>query len=180
MSDLEPCPFCGDTPIDVCENTDGNRIWYSVLSSCGNEVCNTTPDKVESDWNTRPIEDSLRLTISTLETAFNEARREVREAESKTDEMRTRWRDAEDDFKRVRIEGEKEQALRIALEKQKAELQAEVERLRCCGNCLFYRTYYENHECMRNGGDTIKHGNGDFVRYSREPCPHWQPKEGGE
>jgi hypothetical protein len=61
-----------------------------------------------------------------------------------------------------------------------ADSQAEVERLRCCGNCRFYRTYYENHECMRNGGDTIKHGNGDFVRYSREPCPHWQPKEGGE
>jgi hypothetical protein len=29
-------------------------------------VCNITPDKVESDWNTRPIEDSLRQTISTL------------------------------------------------------------------------------------------------------------------
>jgi septal ring factor EnvC (AmiA/AmiB activator) len=115
MSDLKPCPFCGDTPIDVCENTDGNRIWYSVLSSCGNEVCNITPDKVESDWNTRPIEDSLRQTISTLETAFNEARKEAGELEGKL------W-DKKQDF-----DGLLERFIKVGTERN--QLQAEVERL---------------------------------------------------
>ena len=55
MSDLKPCPFCGGTKI--CTEKSIN------LNYCDN--C-SAESNIEH-WNTRPIEDALRLRIAELE-----------------------------------------------------------------------------------------------------------------
>ena len=56
MSDLKPCPFCGE-PVEF------NKFAEKVVC----EDCGAT---IYSDyWNTRPIEDDLRNRIAELEAA---------------------------------------------------------------------------------------------------------------
>ena len=57
MSELKPCPFCGEMPIG-----QDDRYMCSTLGCVMQE--NTISAK---DWNTRPIEDALTARIAELE-----------------------------------------------------------------------------------------------------------------
>ncbi len=53
------------------------------------------------------------------------------------------------------------------------KLTRERDALKCCGNCENYHSYYEEHECYRQGCRTTIHDNSGKVRYDRESCRHW-------
>ena len=63
MSELKPCPFCGEPADDR----------YNRLAKCSNKSClmnHWVDDEdffIDDDWNTRPIEDALRARIAELE-----------------------------------------------------------------------------------------------------------------
>ena len=75
MSEIKPCPFCGEPADDR----------YQRLAKCRNDKC-LMNDWVEDDtlfhldesWNTRPIEDALIARITALE-AENAALRACRD-----------------------------------------------------------------------------------------------------
>ena len=57
MSDLKPCPFCGQKPQ---EGSLGKWAGGEITVSCD---CNDLPIFTIEQWNTRPIEDELNATI---------------------------------------------------------------------------------------------------------------------
>ena len=69
---LRPCPFCGKETAEV--ECDG-AFWWVKCQSCGASghvywfILNNgnARDIVIDNWNTRPIEDALRLRIAELE-----------------------------------------------------------------------------------------------------------------
>lgn len=62
MSELKPCPFCGETP-----ETNGQLV------QCYKMPCDARrfPMPIDS-WNTRPIEDALKARIAKLEAEVAE------------------------------------------------------------------------------------------------------------
>jgi hypothetical protein len=65
---LKSCPFCG-SEAGIPTNLDGTPVDYEITDcSCKNDDCLLagywTPIKI---WQTRPIEDALRLRIAELE-----------------------------------------------------------------------------------------------------------------
>jgi len=60
MSELKPCPFCGDMPASMKAELDGKKRY-----GCKNCTPNLwyTPER----WNTRPIEDALNARVAELE-----------------------------------------------------------------------------------------------------------------
>jgi sugar-specific transcriptional regulator TrmB len=121
---------------------------------------------------------SLRSTITSLETAFNEARKEVKEAEKVITNISREW-----DEERKRY---KEQLQRAN------ELQAEVERLRGGINMDALKQIVRDYSRLRNNEirsqHRSKHLRGidevfdvqlvDSTKILDHICPHWQPKEG--
>ena len=66
MSELKPCPFCGK------ENTVAGSTERMILGwwyACEDCFENRKGGVHEDRWNTRPIEDALRLRIAELEAA---------------------------------------------------------------------------------------------------------------
>ena len=67
MSELKPCPFCGEPADDR----------YNRLAKCSNKSClmnHWVDDEdffIDDDWNTRPIEDALRARIAELEAEID-------------------------------------------------------------------------------------------------------------
>ena len=70
MSELKPCPFCGEPADDR----------YNRLAKCSNKSClmnHWVDDEdffIDDDWNTRPIEDALRARIAELEAERDQAK----------------------------------------------------------------------------------------------------------
>ena len=68
MSELKPCPFCGEPADDR----------YNRLAKCSNKSClmnHWVDDEdffIDDDWNTRPIEDELRARIAELEEEIDQ------------------------------------------------------------------------------------------------------------
>ena len=68
MSELKPCPFCGEPADDR----------YNRLAKCSNKSClmnHWVDDEdffIDDDWNTRPIEDALRARIAELEAEIDQ------------------------------------------------------------------------------------------------------------
>jgi Lar family restriction alleviation protein len=65
MSELKPCPFCGEMP----ELSTRPCYYYQcVKSGCeGQEVSwNNTEEEALKSWNTRPIEDALCAEVAKL------------------------------------------------------------------------------------------------------------------
>ena len=68
MSELKPCPFCGEPADDR----------YNRLAKCSNKSClmnHWVDDEdffIDDDWNTRPIEDALRARIAELEEEIDQ------------------------------------------------------------------------------------------------------------
>ena len=77
MSELKPCPFCGNYKGD--ENNDAPHVCYSQLREaelahcerCGAEV-HTYGKDPRVTWNTRPIEDNLTAELACLKAEYNE------------------------------------------------------------------------------------------------------------
>ena len=69
MSELKPCPFCGETvSLDNSELLN-KKHWYITCDYCGMMyqavVCQRKDTK--TGWNNRPIEDELTARIAELE-----------------------------------------------------------------------------------------------------------------
>jgi hypothetical protein len=124
---------------------------------------------------------SLRQTISTLETAFNEARREAKQAK----EWAGLWKHAAAHF-RMGYKYWQEQydvgtsfqwRKRTEAEQRANELQAEVERR----NIVIIGLVELVTVIASTLGKKGYHELADMIgRYLEKYCPHWQPKEGGE
>ena len=63
MSELKPCPFCGSPAYSYHDNCID---FAGVKCDLGGCVCADILI-TENNWNTRPIEDALRLRIAELE-----------------------------------------------------------------------------------------------------------------
>ena len=83
MSELLPCPFCGNYKGD--ENNDAPHVCYSELrqaelahcEACGAEVHAYGKDP-RVTWNTRPIEDELRAEIYKRDEIIRQLKEEKR------------------------------------------------------------------------------------------------------
>ena len=65
MSELKPCPFCGNEPV-----VEGNLVACNNLNCPTHDNYWTDPMIFTCDqWNTRPIEDELQARIAELEAA---------------------------------------------------------------------------------------------------------------
>lgn len=63
MSELKPCPFCGNEPV-----VEGNLVACNNLNCPTHDNYWTDPMIFTCDqWNTRPIEDALNKRIAELE-----------------------------------------------------------------------------------------------------------------
>ena len=68
MSELKPCPFCGSPAYSYHDNCID---FAGVKCDLGGCVCADILI-TENNWNTRPIEDALRLRIAELEKLVEE------------------------------------------------------------------------------------------------------------
>lgn len=95
MSDLKPCPFCGSEAVIKKYFIKGvaNHLNYFVACKC--EIRTRSRKNIDgatSDWNSRPIEDALRVENERLEQRI----RELEEAQSTlTEQLRLANEDAE-------------------------------------------------------------------------------------
>lgn len=69
MSELKPCPFCGETVSLDYSELPNKKHWYITCDCCGMMyqavVCQRKDTK--TGWNNRPIEDALHARIAELE-----------------------------------------------------------------------------------------------------------------
>ena len=67
-NELKPCPFCGQTNLEVCTSPTNSKKKYI---RCRNDLCHygayTQKIDREMGWNRRPIEDALQARIEELE-----------------------------------------------------------------------------------------------------------------
>ena len=74
MSELKPCPFCGESvELDYSE-LPNRKHWFITCECCGMMYQSSISQRkyVKVDWNNRPIEDALRLRIAELEAEVTE------------------------------------------------------------------------------------------------------------
>jgi hypothetical protein len=77
--ELNPCPFCGNVGELTRSLTSGKYYCQCSVSNCG-FVDTNDYDNVETAievWNTRPIEDELRVELTALKIAIKEAMKEI-------------------------------------------------------------------------------------------------------
>lgn len=67
MSELKPCPFCGNTP-----KYESFRIPYDMGSPARIAKCKCGAWLNINRWNTRPLEDALRAENAKLREALDE------------------------------------------------------------------------------------------------------------
>lgn len=72
MSELKPCPFCGNETIyDVAIETNRAAV---RCTKCGHGINGAPPEAVYKLWNTRPIEDALRAELAQARDALKQIR----------------------------------------------------------------------------------------------------------
>ena len=94
MSELKPCPFCGsEQPQD--SKDDGNVPYEFGMS----RSCNSCSAAVNLGWNTRPIEDALRVQLARRDALIerlvevgNDIVEEAQLQEPDVQELRDNWR----------------------------------------------------------------------------------------
>ena len=69
MSELKPCPFCGEKATLDYSVMPNRKHWFITCDCCGMMYQYTLSQRkyVKDGWNTRPIEDELRARIAELE-----------------------------------------------------------------------------------------------------------------
>ena len=69
MSELKPCPFCGEKATLDYSVLPNRKHWFITCDCCGMMYQYTLSQRkyVKDGWNTRPIEDALRARIAELE-----------------------------------------------------------------------------------------------------------------
>ena len=69
MSELKPCPFCGEKATLDYSVTPNRKHWFITCDCCGMMYQDTLSQRkyVKDGWNTRPIEDALNKRIAELE-----------------------------------------------------------------------------------------------------------------
>ena len=73
MSELKPCPFCGESvELDYSE-LPNRKHWFITCECCGMMYQSSISQRkyVKVDWNNRPIEDALNARIAELEAENN-------------------------------------------------------------------------------------------------------------
>lgn len=86
MSELKPCPFCGE---DVIKEYD-NGVTFLVCRGCiGTGIATGFPYRdtnvAVSQWNTRPIEDALTAEIVSLKAKVAELEADIKKIEERAD-----------------------------------------------------------------------------------------------
>ena len=68
MSELKPCPFCGEKATLDYSVMPNRKHWFITCDCCGMMYQYTLSQRkyVKDGWNTRPIEDDLRKRIVEL------------------------------------------------------------------------------------------------------------------
>ncbi len=71
MSELKPCPFCGEKATLDYSVLPNRKHWFITCDCCGMMYQYTLSQRkyVKDGWNTRPIEDALNKRIAELEAA---------------------------------------------------------------------------------------------------------------
>ena len=69
MSELKPCPFCGEKATLDYSVLPNRKHWFITCDCCGMMYQYTLSQRkyVKDGWNTRPIEDALNARIAELE-----------------------------------------------------------------------------------------------------------------
>lgn len=129
MSELKPCPFCGNEPV-----VEGNLVACNNLNCPTHDNYWTDPMIFTCDqWNTRPIEDELRARIAELEGEIAKMKKYFHKPAHGTcctcqkcghtyDECRCDFDEALDDLDKANA--------------RMAELEADKERLNSCESAL--------------------------------------------
>ena len=74
MTELKPCPFCGEKATIDYSVLPNRKHWFITCDCCGMMYQYTLSQRkyVKDGWNTRPIEDALRLRIAELEAEIDQ------------------------------------------------------------------------------------------------------------
>jgi len=79
MSELKPCPFCGELPTKHRKYSEVDcRVWLCPLQSIVVPI---------SQWNTRPIEDQLRAELEKLGEAYDQMQEDWMHTEDNNDQL---------------------------------------------------------------------------------------------
>jgi hypothetical protein len=72
MSELKPCPFCGEKATLDYGVLPNRKHWFITCDCCGMMYQYTLSQRkyVKDGWNTRPIEDALNKRIAELEAGL--------------------------------------------------------------------------------------------------------------
>lgn len=64
MDELKPCPFCGGEPVRKWNHyPDGDDNWLIKCEPCNIIVISLHPFLTIERWNTRPLEDAMRVEL---------------------------------------------------------------------------------------------------------------------
>jgi Lar family restriction alleviation protein len=74
MSELKPCPFCGEKATLDYGVLPNRKHWFITCDCCGMMYQYTLSQRkyVKDGWNTRPIEDALNKRIAELEAEIDQ------------------------------------------------------------------------------------------------------------
>lgn len=66
IEELKCCPFCGSNDIEVKKYYDDGWYWFVTCKNCKAEKIHQFKGVAIQNWNTRPVEDVLRVALTKI------------------------------------------------------------------------------------------------------------------